>query len=67
MEEKLQAEIVNAKKEMESTKKEADLLNVKAKYLGKNSILNTYLGNLKEMSIEDKKKYGPLLNNIKIL
>lgn len=62
MEEKLEVLIDNAKKEIASANKEADLMNVKAKYLGKSSELALLLSKLKDMSVEDKKKYGSLLN-----
>ncbi len=65
MENNLQKIVANALKEIENALKEADLLNIKAKYLGKNSEINDYLINLKNLSHEEKKKIGPLLNNIK--
>src|SRR5574344_2347521 len=65
MEENLKKIIACAIDEVSLINKEADLLNLKAKYLGKSSVLNGYLMNLKNMSIDDKKKYGKLLNEIK--
>jgi phenylalanyl-tRNA synthetase alpha chain len=65
MEENLKEIVASAIKEIDVTTKEADLLNVKAKYLGKSSKLSGYLVDLKNMSIDDKKKYGRLLNEIK--
>ena len=62
MEEKINDLILMAKKEISDIKKEADLLNVKSKYLGKKSEFNALLASLKDMSNEDKKVFGPLLN-----
>lgn len=44
---------------------EADVLNVKSEYVGKKSEIQALLSGLKEMSVEDKKKYGSLINNTK--
>lgn len=44
---------------------EADVLNVKSEYVGKKSEIQNLLSGLKDMSVEDKKKYGSLINNIK--
>src|SRR5699024_336637 len=45
--------------------KEADILNIKSSYVGKKSEIASILSSLKDMSIEDKKKYGSLINNTK--
>lgn len=45
--------------------KEADVLNVKSEYVGKKSEIQALLSNLKDMSVEDKRKYGSLINNTK--
>lgn len=65
MKEKLEKLKLNVENELKSIKKESDILNLKSKVLGKNSELNSYLSDLKTMSVEDKKVYGPLLNNTK--
>lgn len=65
MEEKLNDLLLQTEKELKLLTKEADILNLKSKTLGKTSLLNTYLSELKNMEIEDKKKYGPLLNKTK--
>ncbi|MEG1892498.1 MAG: phenylalanine--tRNA ligase subunit alpha [Bacilli bacterium] len=49
-----------------SCQKEADLMNVKAKYIGKNSELASLLSKLRDMNNDDKKKYGLLLNQLKV-
>lgn len=65
MKETLKQIIINLEQELKNCEKEADILNVKSKYLGKKSELNTYLGKLKEMSVEEKKTNGPILNQVK--
>ncbi len=65
MKEKLEKIKLDVENELKSIKKESDILNLKSKVLGKTSELNSFLSDLKKMSIEDKKKYGPLLNNTK--
>lgn len=65
MKEKLEKLKLNVENELKSITKESDILNLKSKVLGKTSELNSFLSDLKTMSIEDKKIYGPLLNNTK--
>lgn len=65
MEEKISAILKLASEEINACTKEADLLNVKSKYLGKTSEMGMLLSSLKDFSIEDKKKYGSLINNEK--
>ena len=65
MQEKLDKILSNALEEIEKSQKEADLANVKAKYLGKKSEITELMSSLKDMSVEDKKKYGQLFNKIK--
>ena len=61
--------VMNIKKialeELKDLNKEADVLNCKAKYLGKKSELNELLSSLKDLSVEEKKIMGPLLNQTK--
>ncbi len=65
MKEKLKTLVEKFIVEVKSVDREADLMNVKSKYLGKNSDLVEALSKLREMPIEDKKTFGVLLNNIK--
>lgn len=65
MKEKLDELISSLQEELKLLEKEADILNVKSKYLGKKSELNNYLCELKNLSIEEKKVQGPLLNHVK--
>ena len=65
MQEKLKALVASATEEAKTIKTEADYLNVKSKYLGKKSELAEYMSQIKFMSNEDKKVFGPLFNKIK--
>lgn len=65
MENKIEKILASAKDEIEKTTKEAELMNVKSKLLGKTSEISSLLSSLKDMSIDDKKKYGSLINNAK--
>src|SRR5699024_10248135 len=53
------------KSELAKSTKEADILNVKSKYVGKKSRISEILSSLKDMSVDDKRKYGSLINNTK--
>jgi len=65
MKENLKNLVISLQQELKECQKEAEVLNVKSKYLGKKSQLNDYLSNLKNMTVEEKKTNGPLLNQIK--
>ncbi len=65
MKEQVEKIISLAKEELAKVEKEADVLNIKSKYIGKKSELNNLLSSLKEMSNEEKKEFGPFLNNKK--
>lgn len=65
MQEQLKNIVSECIKEAEESTKEAELLAIKAKYLGKKSELFKLLASLKDMDVSDKKKYGSLLNKIK--
>ncbi len=65
MKEKIEALKNGALKELNNLSKEADVLNCKAKYLGKKSELNDLLASLKNLTVEEKKVIGPLLNETK--
>ena len=51
--------------DIKQSKAEHDLANVKSKYLGKTGILTKELINLKNIPVDDRKKYGPILNDLK--
>lgn len=65
MEEQLQKLINDLNNALASCEKEADVLNVKSAHVGKKSEIMNLLSGLKDMSIEDKKKYGSLINGTK--
>jgi phenylalanyl-tRNA synthetase alpha chain len=46
-------------------KTEAQVLDLKAKYTGKKGLLNGLMGELKNLSIDEKREFGPLLNEVK--
>lgn len=50
---------------LENDKKEADVANTKAEFLGKKSEIQMMLTSLKDMSVDEKRKYGSLINNAK--
>lgn len=50
---------------LNNVKKEADVLSVKSEYVGKKSEIGELLAGLKDMSNDDKKKYGSLINSTK--
>lgn len=65
MEKELEILVEELEKELQNCQKEADLLNVKSSFIGKKSKISQILGSLKEMSVEDKRKYGSIINNTK--
>ena len=65
MKEQLKDLVERAKQEANLIKNENDFLNIKSKYLGKKSELANCMSEIKNMSVEDKKEYGPLFNKIK--
>ncbi len=50
---------------LSNVEKEADILNIKSEYIGKKSEIQQLLTSLKDMKVEDKRKYGSLINNSK--
>ena len=65
MEKELESLLTSLKDELKKCTKEADILNVKSKYIGKKSRITEILASLKDMSVENKRKYGSLINNTK--
>lgn len=51
--------------EKENPKTEAQVLELKAKFTGKKGLLNALMGELKNLDIEQKRAFGPLLNDVK--
>ena len=52
-------------KEIENINDTKTLYDVRVKYLGKKGIISELLANLGKLSIEEKKKQGPIINNLK--
>jgi len=65
MEEKLKNLKTSLEEALSKVSKEADVLNVKSEYVGKKSEIGELLTGLKDMSIDEKKKYGSLINSTK--
>ena len=65
MKEKIEALKNGALKELNNLSKEADVLNCKAKYLGKKSELNDLLASLKNLTVEEKKAIRHLIKEKK--
>ena len=57
--------IPKIKKEISIIKSENELMNLKSKYLGKKGELTSYTNSIKDLSIEEKKIQGPIINSIK--
>lgn len=51
--------------DLKTLKGQADILNLKADYIGKSGKISEVLKNLKNLSVEEKKEVGPLANKIK--
>ncbi len=65
MKEKLNDLVELCKEEIKTIKNEADYLNLKSKFLGKKSELTNLMSTIKDMTLEEKKEYGPLFHKIK--
>lgn len=65
MEEKLLKIKENLSVELNKCESTADVANVKASFIGKKSEFSDILSSLKDMSSEDKRKYGSLINTTK--
>lgn len=53
-------------KELEHIKAESDLENLRVKYLGRQGVITALMHELKNMSLEQKRENGPLLNDFKL-
>jgi phenylalanyl-tRNA synthetase alpha chain len=65
----LEQRILNIKnralEEINKVLKDKDIFDLRVKYLGRKSEFNSLLKNLKDLSMEEKKKIGPLANAVK--
>ncbi len=55
----------NLKSDLESVSTEHDLSEVKAKYLGKKGEITSLYSKMKDLSNDEKKSFGALINNLK--
>lgn len=62
---KLENALSAFKTEVQGLTKQADILNLKAKYLGKQGEISAILASLKDVSVEEKKLIGPKANEVK--
>lgn len=65
MEKELENLKISLKEQLKAVKKEADVLNIKSEFVGKKSRIAELLTGLKDMSSEEKRAYGSLINNTK--
>jgi phenylalanyl-tRNA synthetase alpha chain len=65
MKEKIESLLDSAKNEIVNCSKEADLANIKSKYLGKSGLITELTKNMKDLSIEERKEVGMLTNSLK--
>ncbi|MCM1053366.1 MAG: phenylalanine--tRNA ligase subunit alpha [Ruminococcus sp.] len=65
MEEKLLKIKKNLESDLNKCNSDADVANTKALYIGKKSEFSEILASLKDMSVDDKRKYGSLINTTK--
>ena len=56
----------NLKKDLEGVSSLHDLSEVKAHYLGKKGVITSLYAKMRELSDEDKKSFGALINNVKV-
>lgn len=66
MKEKIEQIILEATEDAKKIKTENDYLNIKSKYLGRESEITNLLRGLRDMTNEEKRTYGPLLNEVKV-
>ncbi len=59
---KIKNDLIDA---LNKASREADILNIKSEYVGKKSEIQSILASLKDMSVDDKRKYGSVINNTK--
>ena len=57
--------IPKIKKEIAQISTENDLMNLKSKYLGKKGEFTVLTNTIKDLSIDEKKIKGPIINSIK--
>ncbi|MCB5270813.1 MAG: phenylalanine--tRNA ligase subunit alpha [Candidatus Cloacimonetes bacterium] len=65
MQEQLELLIKEAEQEIDNCSGVNDILNAKAKYLGKKSMLNGFYGKMKELDAEQRPAFGDQLNSVR--
>lgn len=66
MQDQLESLILEAEQEIEKCSAPNDILNVRAKYLGKKSVINGLYGRMRELSKEERPAFGGLLNSARV-
>ena len=67
MKEKIELIKNNVDTDLESVKNINDLVNLKAKYLGKKGLVTELTANMKDLSIEERKEVGRVSNEVKTM
>ena len=62
MKEKVEAIISELKNDIESVKTPQDIVDIKAKYIGKSGSINELMKNMKDLSPEERKEVGQVVN-----
>ena len=62
MKEKVEAIISELKNDIESVKTTQDIVDIKAKYIGKSGSINELMKNMKDLSPEERKEVGQVVN-----
>ena len=62
MKEKVEGIITELKKDIESVKTSQDIVDIKAKYIGKSGSINELMKNMKDLSPEERKEVGQIVN-----
>jgi len=62
MKEKVESIVADLKKEIESVTKQQDIVDIKAKYVGKQGLITDLMKNMKDYSPEERKEIGQVVN-----
>ena len=62
MKEKVEGIIAELKTDIESVKTSQDIVDIKAKYIGKSGSINELMKNMKDLSPEERKEVGQIVN-----
>jgi phenylalanyl-tRNA synthetase alpha chain len=62
MKERVEGIISELKKDIESVKTPQDIVDIKAKYIGKSGSINELMKNMKDLSPEERKEVGQIVN-----